>query len=263
MSKPFVSGFVIGLTLLFVCGVGASRLRQKDTKHRDLETEKYQTEVLDATPVRIGTLTAKQRIHSKISSHYSELTNNLPGDKTISETVAHSKSKIIERSVEIGVGELLTEPEAPEAYLGELARSSDLIIRGRVTKRASQITEDDTFLFTDYDVIIVEVFKNNAAAPIDAGKTIVVTRPGGKVVLDGVVVKATDSAYAALPINTNDVVVFLQFIPETGAYKTTRATGAFELEGLTVRPLTGVPFPPGVIRDSDSFLETIRAVSTK
>ena len=112
-------------------------------------------------------------------------------------------------------------------------------------------------------MIIIEVFKNNAAAPIDAGKTIVVTRPGGKVLVDGVVVKATDAALAALPVNTNDVVVFLQFIPETGAYKTTRATGAFELEGLTVRPLTGIPFPPGVIRDSDSFLETIRAVSNK
>lgn len=263
MSKPFVFGFVIGLALLLVCGVGASRLRQKDTKHRDLETEKYQTEVLDATPVEMGRLTAKQRVHSKLYSHYSELTNNLPGDKTISETVAHSKSKIIERSVEIGLGELLTEPEAPEAYLGELARSSDLIIRGRVTKRVSQITEDDTFLFTDYDVIVIEVFNNNAAAPIDLGKTIVVTRPGGKVLVDGVVVKATDSAYAALPVNTNDVVVFLRFIPETGAYKTTRATGAFELVGSTVRPLTGVPFPPGVIRDSNSFLETIRAVSNK
>lgn len=263
MSKPFVSGFVIGLALLLVCGVGASRLRQKDTKHRDIETEKYQTEVVDATPVQLGKLTAKQRMHTKLYSHYRELTNNLPFDRTISETVAHAKSKVIERSVLIGPSELLTEPEAPETYLGELARSSDLIIRGRVTKKTSQVTEDDAFLFTDYDVIIIEVFKNNAAAPIDRGKTIDVTRPGGKVLVDGVVVKATDMAYAALPVNTNDVVVFLQFIPETGAYKTTRATGSFELEGSAVRPLTGVPFPPGVIRDSDSFLETIRVISNK
>src|SRR6185503_13202698 len=43
--------------------------------------------------------------------------------------------------------------------------------------------------------------------------------------------------------------------------KATRNSGSFELDGSTLRPLTNVGFPPGVLRDVDSFMRTSRAVS--
>jgi hypothetical protein len=93
--------------------------------------------------------------------------------------------------------------------------------------------------------------------------TIIVTRPGGKVLLNGVIVKALDMRFEPLPINTYEVVLFLQYIPETGAYKTTQDTGSFELDGLLLRPLTKSNFPPGVLQNKDSFLQTVRDISNQ
>jgi len=263
MSKPFLIGFVSGLALLFVVGVGASRLRQKDAedaKQRS-ELERFQAELVDATPVQLGVLTETQRIHSKLYSHYLKLGSN----RTISGLVAQAtgKSKIVETGVLVGMTEVLTEPATPENYFGELTELSDAVVRGRVIRSVAQLTEDDAFVFTDYDVAATEVLKSNPSAPIHRGTTLTVTRPGGKVLLNGIIVKARDDAFAPLPLNNHDVVLFLKFIPETGAYRATRATGTFELDGQILRPLTEVGFPPGVLRDADSFLQTARIVSNR
>jgi hypothetical protein len=101
-----------------------------------------------------------------------------------------------------------------------------------------------------------------------------VTRPGGKVVVNGIVGKATDQNILPLPLN-HDIVLFLKFIPETGAYKATQDTGSFELDGTLVRPLTEDHFPFGIIEDRQSllqirviqdvqlFLQTVQTVSNK
>jgi hypothetical protein len=260
MSKPFVSGFIVGAALLIVAGVGASRLQRRDATRMDADAEEkeYQAEIVDATPVQFGALSEKQRVHSKLYSHYRERR----GGKTISGLVAQAKgkSRIVSTIAFVGMQEVLTEPETPENYFGALVDISDAVVHGRVTKKAAQITEDDSFVFTDYDVIVTEVFKNNATAPINKNMTITITRPGGKVLLDGIIIKALDRGFEPLPIN-NDVILFLRYIPETGAYKATRDTGSFELDGSILRPLTKSSFPPGVLRSKDSFLKTVRNIS--
>jgi hypothetical protein len=149
------------------------------------------------------------------------------------------------------------EAEKPERFFGELARSSDAIVRGRVTNKVSQLTEDDGFVFTDYDVAITEVLKDNVTAPL--GAAITVTYPGGKVLLDGIIVKCRDHYFEPLRLN-REVVLFLQSVKETGAYKPTGYSGSFELDGVTLRALTEKELPPGVLR-GESFLQTVRAVS--
>jgi hypothetical protein len=263
MSKPFIFGFVGGLVLLIVAGVGASRLHQKNVeqeKHR-AELAEYQAEIGDATAVQRGVITQEQRIHSGLYAGYLQRNNN----KTIGGFIELYKGtgKVFGIDFLVGLGPLLTEPVTPDSFFGELAHVSDAVIRGRVTNKVSQITEDDGFIFTDYDVVVTEVFKDNVAAPLDTGVTITVTRPGGKVLLDGVIVKARDHCFAPLPMNNHEVVLFLQSVKETGAYKPTRYSGSFELDGLTLRPLTENEFPPGVLRGADSFLQTARAVSNE
>lgn len=56
------------------------------------------------------------------------------------------------------------------------------------------------------------------ASPLGEGTTIRVTYPGGKVLLDGVIVKGRDHYFAPLPMNNHEVVLFLQAVKETGAY---------------------------------------------
>lgn len=260
MSKPFVLGFIVGVALLIVAGVGASRLQRRDATRMDVDAEEkeYQAKIVDATSVQLGALSEKQRVHSKFYTEYWDRR----GGKTISGLVeqAKGKSRMVKTIAFVGCGSDLIGPEIPEKYFGKLAHASDAVVHGRVTKKISQITEDDAFVFTDYDVVVTEVLKNNVTAPIDTGAMITVTRPGGRVVLDGVIVEAEDRAFEPLPINSNDVVLFLKYIPETGAYKATIDTGCFELDGSVLKPLTGSNIPPGVLSSKDSFLQTMRAI---
>lgn len=257
MSKAFISGLAIGLALLIVVGVGAS-LRQKNAEQerQRVELAEYQAELADATPVEVGILSATQRIHSDLYKHYKTAND----DKTISEFLDAAKrsTKIVKLDSLVGVGPLM-QADKPERFFGELADSSDAIIRGRVTKKVSHVTQDDAFVFTDYDVVITEVLKDNVAAPL--GAAITVTYPGGKVLLDGVIVKARDHLFEPLPLN-REVVLFLQSVKGTGSYKPIRYSGCFELDGVTLKALTGKELPPGVLH-GESFLQTVRAVSNK
>ena len=258
MAKSFALGFIVGVTLLIVAGGGPSRLQRNDVKQIDAQVEEkeYQSKLLDATPVQVGVLSHRERIHSKLYSDY----RARRGGNTISGLIAQGRGKgrIVRTIAFVGMEEILTEAETPEKYFGQLAQASDAVIRGRVTKKASQISEDDAFVFTDYDIAVREVIKNNAASPINTGATISVTRPGGRVLLDGIVVEAEDRAFEPLPMNNHEIILFLRYIPETGAYKATRATASFQLEGSNLRPLSKASMPPGVLRDKDSLLQILR-----
>lgn len=252
MWKSFFVGFLMCMTFLLVSGVRASR-QQKNT-----EEKSYLTELVDATPVQRGVLTEKQRSHSKLYSFYKERTNKAK----MSELVGQVKSNVLQMEFYVPLLPLL-EPETPEDYFVELAQASDAVIRGIVTRKASQLTEDDTFIFTDYEVMVAEVLKDNEITPLNAGAIITVTRPGGKVLIDGVIIKVTEDSFAPLPLNNHDVVLFLKATPETGTYQSARPTGSFELDGSVLRPLTKLQFPPGVLRDGKSFLQTARTVMNK
>jgi hypothetical protein len=262
MTKPFVLGFIVGVALLIVAGVGASRLQRRDAARVDADAEEreYREKVVDATPVQLGALSEKQRVHSKLYSHYRETRAG-----TISGLVAQAKgkSRIARTIVFAGLTPVPRTPETPESYFGKLAASSDVVIRGKVAKKASQITEDDAFIFTDYDVVIIEILKNNLKAPLNSGATIIVTRPGGRVLFDNIIVEAEDRSFEPLPLDNHEVILFLQYVPDTGAYKATQDTGSFELDDSILRPLTKANLPPGVIRDKASFLQTLRAISNR
>lgn len=252
MSKGFVIGFLVGLSLLGMVGAGASRQERR-------EVEKYQAEIADATPVQIRLLTRKQRTNSRLYNGYGK---HLPGE-SISEMIASYRGKrtVLERNVYGRMWFPSEQPDVPEDYFARFAQESDAIVRGRAIRKTSQITEDDSFLFTDYDVVVSEVFKNNATAPIDTGKTITVTYVGGKIVVDDVIIKAGGNAVALLPVNAQDVLLFLKFVPLTEGYQLAN-NGAFELSGISARPLGGYfHFDPAFFEDESFFLKTIKEVS--
>ena len=258
MSKAFVIGFAFGLALLGIVGAGASRPTQ--TKAEKYDAQKYQAEITDATPVQLGVLSPKQQFHSRLHNGVGMRV----GGKTISEWLASYKGQQIFLGTDI-VGRTFfasDQLEAPEDFFGALALESDAILRGRVTGKISQITEDDSFLFTDYDFVVLEVFKNNANTPIDIGATITFTSLGGKIVLDSVILQAGGKGQPLYSINTQDLLLFLKFIPDTRSYKLSRYTGSFELNGTSVRPCAKLfDFSADVFKDEVSFLKIIRAVS--
>src|SRR5215813_5480952 len=89
MSKPFILGFILGTVLLIVTGVGASRLQDKNAKLGEAEEKQFQAKLTDATPIQLGVLTEKQKLHSKLFAGYQQRR----GDATVSELVARAKGK--------------------------------------------------------------------------------------------------------------------------------------------------------------------------
>jgi len=259
MSKAFVIGFAFGLALLGIVGAGATR--QTQTQAEKYDAQKYQAEITDATPVQLAALTSKQQFHSRLHNGYGK---NLPGESIAQWIVSYGGQRtVLERNVYGRTWFSSNRPDIPGDYFARLAGESDAIVRGRPIHKTSQITEDDSFLFTDYDVVVSEVLKNNATDLINTGGTITVTSLGGKIVVDSVIIKAGGNGVALLPINAQDVLLFLKFVPETKEYKLAN-NGAFELNGVSARPLAGLfNFDPVFFKDETSFLKTIREVSNR
>ena len=252
MWKGLGIGLVVGLASLGLIG-GASQQNSKDL-------QRFQAEIGDATPIKIGVLTRKQRSHSKLYNGYGK---HLPGESISDLIVAYRGKKIVlETNVYGRMFWPSEQPDIPEDYFAQLAQESDAVVRGRAVRKTSQITEDDSFLFTDYDLVVLEVFKNNATAPIDIGGAITVTCLGGKIIADDVILKAGGNGVALLPVNAQDVLLFLKHIPETQAYMLARYDGGFELTGISARPFAGLfHFDSDFFKDENSFLKTIKEVS--
>jgi len=254
MWRLFATGFVIGLSVLAAGTISGAR-RQR----RDKQAENYRAEVADATPVEEGVMTPAQRVHGALytSRNYPERMSTLIGGETIAELARRSKENVLGIDALPGMGPL-REQETPEHFFASLARESDAVVRGRAVKKTSQITVDGYFLFTDYELRVSEVFKDNPLAPILAGSTITVTRPGGKIALHGVVIRVTDHYFYPLPMNGNEVVLFLKFVPVTGAYQPAGDSHSFEMLDSSVRALNG----DGVPTDLTSLQTILKAIRT-
>lgn len=129
----------------------------------------------EPTPVQRGMLTQKQREHGKLFKNTG---------------VGNVHDLIQKRAAEGDAGDILIEslPGTPElSRTGEAATDrlvtsaaqADAVVIGIVSGKTSQLNEAETFVFTDYAVNVVEVLKNNGAAPISENGTVTVTRPGG------------------------------------------------------------------------------------
>jgi hypothetical protein len=95
------------------------------------------------------------------------------------------------------------------------------IVIGSARGSTSQLTENKEFLFSDYVVTSEEVFKNNSSAYIASSSDVTVTRPGGRVQIKGRTISAVDASFKPLDIGER-YLLFLKYLPETGAYKSIR-----------------------------------------
>jgi hypothetical protein len=254
MFKTFVFGFIVGIALLLVGGVAGFQPTQKSTeaKRKEQELELYKTQKSDATQVQLGVLTELQRSHSKLYGSYQRQVN-----AKISELAKQQETNVVGVELFVGTSEN-KKPTEPEAFFANIAKISDTVIRGKVINKASQITEDDSFIFTDYNIVITEVLKNNTKSLIDAGTQITVTRPGGRIVVNEVIVGINDHHVLPLPAGSNEVLLFLKLIPDTGTYQSARYDGSYEIVGNSLRPLTRVQLPPGALQSNSSLLQLVR-----
>jgi hypothetical protein len=148
-------------------------------------------------------------------------------------------------------------PAPPLAeFLRRQTCAADLVVLGIVRNKASQLTEDGSFIFTDYEIAVEEVLKNNQVAPASQGDDITVTRYGGAVELNGHVARATDPAMGLLRAGET-YLLYLKFLHETGAYRPIGgglAEDTFRIQGEKIEQVSNKLWPFGRRATGDAAL---------
>ena len=207
----------VGFALTVTIPTGSARLQQSEKEI--------------ATPIREGVMTERQREHSRLYKEYKTEKKlrdiNVPGTKDVRIAVGTG----------LPMGDPSAEPFNRNKFLRRLACDADAVVVGLVRDKTSQFTEEEGFIFSDYEVVVQEILKNNTTAPIQANESVIITRPGGAVRLDGRVFQAEDESFKPLNMNSR-YVLFLRYLPATNAYRAVNSKAAFVLLNNTVHKLT-------------------------
>lgn len=200
-------------------------------------------------------ISPKQKVHS-------ELFDNHRGVAKLTDLIKQDSSnpdQELKITILPGLPELSPPHALPavDAWLNKLAATSDAIVIGSVINKASQLTKNETFVFTDYDLSVEEVLKDRTST-IQPQSVITVTRPGGKVLLEGRIIDARDKSFKPIVIGGH-FLLFLRLIPKTGSYQALNNKSSFELVNNKVRPLSDAPDAQDLGGDLEPFLSEIRA----
>ena len=185
-------------------------------------------------------MSEKQRKHSKIFKRFEMSTGGRKlrdlaaelGDVYVVNTVADGK---IDRSFQL------------KNYLEAITCKADAVVIATVNSKSSQLLDEGTFTFTDYELSVNEVLKNNATFPLRVNQTFTYTSPGGAVELNGHVISAVDYRSEPLQLGSR-YLLYLSFIPETQSYKgfSNEVQGdTFEITESSITQASKKPYPLG------------------
>ena len=214
----------------------------------------------EPTPIQEGVMTDKQKKHSKLFKGFSNVTRG----KKLRELAAERGDVEVIYELEDGQAPRSSDlPKYLNKYLQKVSCSADAIVIGSVLTKSSQIIEEGTFSFTDYELTVEEVLKDNSAAQIQPHSAITITRSGGAVTLNGHVIRAKDYRNEPLEIGGR-YLVFLRFIPDTGAYQSLGNSlfeDSFQLSADQITQVSEKPLPFGSRRTAlmNTFLTELRA----
>jgi hypothetical protein len=116
---------------------------------------------------------------------------------------------------------------------------ADSVVLGHPVSFASALTAQGHFIFTDYDVVVDDVIKNDPVFSVATTDHIVVTRPGGNIDLNGTHLQALDDSYPPLRVG-GSYLLFLHHLVETNSYQTLGPAGTLTIEGSRARNPTAV-----------------------
>lgn len=205
-----------------------------------------------ATPIQVGVMSERQRKHSKLYGRYKT-------DKKLDEIPPSEFKQGVEPGVYIGPGIPVvgvgSQPASFEEFLRNKNCEADVVVKAVIKDLSSQLTENREFIFTDYTAEVTEIYKNNLTAPISQNDSIIFTRPGGRVEINGRVVMAIDASFKLLKPG-RQYILFLKYLPETNTYQAIRQ-GSFEVNDQTLIPMTE-EFLPGVEGDGTTFSGAVR-----
>lgn len=253
IRQPIVIGIILIATLVLFA---VTSFRQ------EAQSSKAQRQQEDATVVQRGQVTAKEREYSK---EYKNLYPDHNGRKLseISE-MGKRRGNTQEAGVSIGVPTVPTIGNSPlinaSNFLKDLSCKADAIVLGSVKSKSAHLTEDETFVYTEYEFSVEDVLKNNSLSPVEINNNVQVTRPGGLIKLDNQMIRVEDKSYEPLQIKKR-YLLFLRFVPSANGYIVSDVKGDFLLENDSVKKLSKFVLPDELEsnKDSQMLLSNVRS----
>lgn len=246
--RNYKNGLLVIMVMAVVLIAAMTALRGQSQRQSQEDLKKKD----DATPIKEGVLTERQKQHGKLFER--------PGGTNLRKT---GKSLNIIATVPFMEPDSEKTPASTEELLLHLTCNADAIVIGTATGKSSQLTEDGSFVFTDYDVQVEEVVRDSASGGVKGGDSIVITRPGGAVEFSGKTIRVKDKSFKPLEVGGR-FLLFLRRISSSGAYRAVNSEGSFELEQNRVRRLTAkqLPYPFIYEDDATSLLARVRAAGS-
>ena len=141
--------------------------------------------------------------------------------------------------------------------MNAIACDADAIVSGKIkSKSSSQLTEDNGFVFTSYELAVEDVIKDDPSASLQPGSALTVSQPGGEIELNGKTVRAIDESFKPFEENGH-YILFLRRSPSTGHYDAF-GNGSFQVHDDSVAP-QGEGAPWQRVKGSKSnFIELVK-----
>lgn len=151
--------------------------------------EKSQIRKEEPTLIQEDVMTEKQRKNSKLYKGHPKIENLISKEKDV--------QMIIGEPYPINKFGGVSLP-SQETYLQDIICKTNTIVVAKVKNKNSQISEDKKSVFTDYELEIKDIIKNNSSLDLKSDSTITLTRSGGAVKINGHVITISDKSYKRL-----------------------------------------------------------------
>jgi len=183
-----------------------------------------------------------------------------PHSEKIPEIAAAAKGDLrIEK--EIGLPTFTPNSNATfdlKNFLSNRACDADAIVVGTVKGQTSNLTEDESFIYTVNELKVETVLKNNSTQAITPGEVISAIRSGGTIQINGRKIVAEFKGSQTLEPGKS-YLLFLTFIPEKGTYVADNIS--YQLKNDKIVKLTKQQLEPALEsgNNANSFISSVRA----
>jgi hypothetical protein len=210
-----------------------------------------------------GTLTP-QEIESKHAQIF--LFGRRPIQETLSQTTGdvYLHGSFLSTQYQDTYSEKPNPSNIARLEMESLTCSCSLVVLGKIGTGTSHVTADNGFLYTDWGFFVEDVIRNNPDSSVAAGSSITVVKGGGRMQIQGRAVYAIDDLFSDFQTG-DEYLLFLHFIPKTGAYAAYRSVGyVFHGGKATQLSLDGGTKPHTAaldLMDKNTLLKTARAAA--
>jgi hypothetical protein len=179
---------------------------------------------VDRTTARLNAMTASQRDHARLHAQDN-------GARTTGKRLLDHKISLMPHTEYGPPTNLKTARNAmTSSYC-----AADAVFIGHIAKKESFPTEDGLFLFTDHAVTISEILKAPKGVAL-AEPTVIVSRPGGELNVEGVPVTATVDSLRFLKDGAT-YLFLVDFVPAHRTFVGRKSSSIWEIEAGRARAL--------------------------